>query len=846
MRVFSRTASWIRGLDGLARTTGESGFADLLNYQAMVGDGVMVLKDRRGDLGGPLLAGWWYRGPDLESASGEQLAELSRNVNNALKRLDAGWMMHVEAIRRAEHVYRPGTFAEPVDQLIDEERDGRAHHYITEFAIFVTQAPSVFDKAAGRKVKQLFFGDDGTQELDALESRIERFERVVRDVEDALSSSLSLRRMKQRPDNDELLQALQLVVNGRWKKCRSPRYPLYLDCLLAQELEWSPREMRHGEDCVAVVGLMDLPAFSVPGLMTCLTHLNTELRWSTRFIMMDYRGARSELDALRRWWLHKVTPFTSQVFGTPGPVDRDALERTDEVEEALSDLESGAIRFGHFTSTVIIRERTREAADEKARLVAKALEARGFEARVETFNQLEALLGSFPGHGSENVRKPILNTLNLADLIPLGHEWGGESVCPSPMFPAKSPPLLQARAWSGSTFDLNLHQGDVGHTLVIGQTGAGKSVFLNHLCTQFLRYPGSQVLVLDQGASFLPLTLARHDGAFYALGGDEGGPDLCPLAEIDTDEDRAWATEWLEGLCDEHGEGLTAERRMRLFDAVVELSESTVVPSERTLTHLLPHLADRTLEQVVSYYSSGVGARVLNGKSSDLSYARLTTFELEALMGYGSKVVVPTLAYLFRQIEKRLDGRPTLLVIDEAWLQLSHPRFAEKLREWLKKLRKKNCAVVMATQQLADVARSPIADTVFECCPTKILLPNEHARETQRALYADSFGLSDAQIELLTRVEKKRWYMYFDGRRSRLFTLDVGPVALAFCGASTKGEQRTVLDLFAQYGEEWAPRWLEHRGLREAASRLRDLRARTAAERVVRGAGGAPVRGRAA
>ena len=109
------------------------------------------------------------------------------------------------------------------------------------------------------------------------------------------------------------------------------------------------------------------------------------------------------------------------------------------------------------------------------------------------------------------------------------------------------------------------------------------------------------------------------------------------------------------------------------------------------------------------------------------------------------------LAYLFHRIGDRLDGRPTLLIIDEGWLALDDPGFAGQLREWLKTLRKKNASVIFATQSLADIDGSSIAPAIIESCPTRLFLPNERALEPQIATIYRRFGLNDRQIEILSR-----------------------------------------------------------------------------------------------
>lgn len=803
-------------------TTGERGASDLLNYQAMVGDGVVALKDEHGGMGGPLLAGFWYEGPDFDSARADELEHLSVTVNRAMRRLGTGWMVHVQSLRRVAHGYLASTFEEPIDRLIDSERRERSAHFVTTHGLFVTQAHTpLAQNLTLRRVGKWLLGETLDEAVHALEARVERFEHELTALESTLGLGLTLRRMRHHGDNDELLQALQFVVSGRWKRCRLPANPVYLDVLLAHDLVVTAEELVYGDSHIGVVGVQDLPESSRPGMLLALEQLGIEFRWSSRFILMDYRAGRTSLDSLRRLWSQKRTSLGAQVMGTEGVVDRDAVARTAEVEEALGDNESGHVRFGHYTMNVVVRCATQAQAQAEARLVAKTLEDLGYESRVEDLNRIEALLGTFPGHGVQNVRKPVINTLNFADQMPLSTEWQGSSTSPCPFF-GSAPALLQARSWRGAPYYLNLHVGDVGHTLVIGPTGAGKSTLLGTLCQQYLRYANAQVFVCDKGESMLPLTLAHRDAAHFALGGDDS-PELCPLACIDADSDRAWAAEWLEELLVEQGVVVSPGQRAALYQAVGELAESSEGASERTLTHLYAHIQEPSLREALAYYTTGVGGLVLNGSSNRLAYARFTTFELGHLLAAGrDRVASPTLLYLFREIEKRLDGRPTLLVIDEAWLQLSHPRFSAKLREWLKTLRKANCAVVMATQSLGDVTHSSIADAVFESCPTRILLPNaQAASDSLRALYTERLQLNEAQLAAVRHAQPKAAYVVVQGTSSRLFTLDLGPVAMSFVGATGKQDVARVHALHEEYGELWPCMWLEQRGLHGAAARLR-------------------------
>jgi type IV secretion system protein TrbE len=219
------------------------------------------------------------------------------------------------------------------------------------------------------------------------------------------------------------------------------------------------------------------------------------------------------------------------------------------------------------------------------------------------------------------------------------------------------------------------------------------------------------------------------------------------------------------------------------------------------------------------YCLGGPWGRLLDAEAERLGEADVQAFETEGLIGTGAAPAV--LAYLFHRFERRLDGRPTLLIVDEGWLALDDPIFGAQVREWLKTLRKKNASVVFATQSLADIETSAIAPTIIESCPTRLFLPNERAIEPQITAIYRRFGLNDRQIEILARATPRRHYYCQSRRGNRLFELGLGPIALAFTAASSKVDQTAIASALAEHGrDEFGGQWLRTRGLDWAADLL--------------------------
>lgn len=267
---------------------------------------------------------------------------------------------------------------------------------------------------------------------------------------------------------------------------------------------------------------------------------------------------------------------------------------------------------------------------------------------------------------------------------------------------------------------------------------------------------------------------------------------------------------------------VTPEVKDAIWSALGSLASAPV--EERTLTGLALLLQSNGLRTALTAYTlDGPYGRLLDAAEQGLSFADVQCFETEALMGQAG-VVAPVLTYLFHRLEERFDGRPTLLILDEAWIFLDHPLFAARIREWLKTLRKKNVAVLFATQSLADIADSSIAPAIIESCPQRILLPNDRAIEPQSRAAYERFGLNDRQIELIARATPKRHYYLQSTRGNRLFELGLGSIALALCGASDPGSQACIDALLAEHGAwRFARRFLAYVGLDWAAALLADF-----------------------
>jgi type IV secretory pathway VirB4 component len=333
---------------------------------------------------------------------------------------------------------------------------------------------------------------------------------------------------------------------------------------------------------------------------------------------------------------------------------------------------------------------------------------------------------------------------------------------------------------------------------------------------RLLRYERAQVFAFDKGYSLYVLNRASG-GEFYDLAGPKTRLAFCPLRELDTDADVTWAVGWLEALCVLNNLKVTPKHRNALTEAVQHLRLS---PS-RTLTELSANVQDMDVRDALQHFTlAGPLGSLLDADEDVLGSGRFLTFETENLLQLDDKSVLPVLLYLFRRIEKRLDGSPTLVLLDEAWVYLRHGLFRERMRDWLKTLRRMNGVVVMATQQLSDICNSEIADVVIENCPTKILLPNAESRSPGSREFYQRVGLNERELEILQVSVPKQHYYVVSSLGRRLVDLGIGRVALSWVGVNGREERQLVESVIEEFPSEWRSEWLRLRGLPKWADYL--------------------------
>jgi type IV secretion system protein VirB4 len=767
--------------------------ADFLPWAFMASDGILYNKN------GSFQRSYEFRGPDLKSSTQHELISACARVNNAFKRLGSGWAVFIESQRTQAVEYPVSQWPNVVSEMIDAERRGQFQkgesHYENKYFLtlcYLTTLESVV-KLQNRMV------ENSASNTTNYEQQLGAFTTETGKAFDILKGVFPFIRPL---TADECLTYLHSTVSTKKQKVLRPLIPAYLDAFITDDTFVGGLEPRLGDMHLRVITIRFFPVSSFPGILDDLNRLPMEYRWMNRFIPLDKLQAERELTKMKTRWFAKrkgVGAIVKEtIFKEQSQLsDSVALQQSNDADAALQELGTDLISFGYYTSVIVVSDKTTESVNLKAREVERIINSRGFTCYREDMQAVQAWLGSIPGQCNANVRIPMLSSISFAHIMPISAVWAG----PTENKRLAGPPLMYTRTEGNTPFRFSHHFGDVGHMLIPGPTGSGKSVLLTLIETQFQRYKDAQIFIFDKGGSSMAMTYGLG-GDWYALGVEEGGSDLQfqPLQYIDQEVERIWAAEWIEELCVNEKMEVNAKLRENIWRDLILLSG--LPQKQRTLSGLFQITQDERLASAIKTYTfQGPYGYLLDADKDNLSVGSFLCFEMEKLMDT-PHVLPPVLSYLFHRLDQKFTGKPTLLLLDEAWVYLSNPIFVKKIKDWLITARKKNVSVIFATASLATVADNPITATLLESCPTRVYLPNPQAQEPLNIALYKKFGLNDVQIQILAFATPKKEYYFTSPDGNRLFDLQLGPLALAFCGSSTPEDRKLVKQLVNEHGKE--------------------------------------------
>ena len=747
----------------------EVGLADRLPWALLVEDGAILCKD------GTLLGGFVIRGKDLTTAPYSAVNLSADLVREMIGHLPSGYSIEMNVHRTGHHVYHPGTCRHfPTKTLLEMDREREAHfkmpgqYYASTATLLVSFTPP---KESVSKIEGLFVSGTGISANYSM--LIAGFQQTLDELLGHLGPAFSIQRM----DSSRLVTECHQCLSGD----PEPIHPDggYLNYALASGDWYTGFVPRFRDQHLHMISITYFGPSVQAAAGDFFNQIQDDVRWHLRFLPLSRAQSEAKLKNIQKKWFAQrqgLRQFLPGGADKEGPVVEDvhAVAMQKETAEAHAELSSGESRFGNLSNTIVVRDKDEKRGRARAMAIVQQAREAGFIATIESVNAPAAFMGSLPAFGAVNYRRCLVTSKVVSHLFPTTQSWTGDTVNPSSLFPKNSPPLIQVSGRGANPFSLHLHHGDVGHTLVVGATGSGKSVLVGCLMSSWLRYANSRVVCFDVGRSHAQITRSA-DGEHVDMGQDDSPPSQ-PLLHLDTDTDRLWAQDWITDICSLAQFTVTPEDRVEIGHAIELLAAE--LPEHRTLKALHTYLPPSLQGVVEPYTRDGTFGSIFDGvETGKESAARIKTYELRDVLNMGEAVIVPLLMTLFRKTERALDRTPTLIVIEEAWSALMRPEFSDRLQQWLLTLRKMNAAVIIVAHSPTQITPLPNASIITDSCMSRVLLPNPDAREPEHSPGYQFLGLNPREIELLATAKPKRDYYYKSPRGSCLFDLKLGTKA---------------------------------------------------------------------
>jgi type IV secretion system protein VirB4 len=690
----------------------------------------------------------------------------------------------------------PDAFSAELDRQWSERLDGRAM-FVNDLYLSIVRRPATGRMGILEKAADIF---RGTSE----QARAAQRARDMRELDtarDALMASLSPYGARVLSVYDsrhgacsEPMEFLSSLYNGELRPVLLPDtdighhipYRRISFGLEAFELHSAPGLARQFG---AMISIKDYPPHTAPGMLDNLMRQPFEMTVTESFAFVDRQVALDRMNlALRRM----------------RAADDDAMSLRRDLSVAKDDVSAGRSAFGEHHLSVCVKADSLQALDRAAAEVQAAFTEEGIISVREDVNLEPSFWAQFPGNFKDIARRALVSTGNFAGLasfhnFPVGQEAGnmwGQAVS-----------VLETT--SATPYYFNFHKADLGNFTIIGPSGSGKTVVLNFLLAQARKYNPRLVLFdKDRGAEiFIRAIGGRYETLRY---GDASG--LNPLALPDTPANRAFVTEWLSRLVSVDGEKLSTDEQSQIADAVAANYDQA--PGYRRLRHVAELFAGvrrptsgDLASRLEPWINEGARAWLFDNEIDRLDLTTATLgVDMTAILD-DPILRTPAMMYLFHCVEQRLDGTPTILVVDEGWKALDDPVFVARIRDWEKTIRKRGGIVGFATQSASDALSSQIASAIIEQAATQIFMPNPKAQEDE---YCAGFGLTAHELDLVRALpDTSRCFVIKHGTDSVVARLNLDGMDDVLTVLSGREASVRRLDaLRAQHGDDpaiWLP-----------------------------------------
>ena len=704
-------------------------------------------------------------------------------------------------VRRETTPRMTGAFADPFSRALDENWRARLDSrrlYTNDLFLTLVRRP-----LQGRVgfVQEIFGGLRGAGDRQEAAAAAIREQTALNAARDGLISALQpygarLLTAYKGPQGQcsEPLEFLSLLYNGEMRPVRLPDADLglYLPyrriSFGADAIELAPAG-RLDRSFAAMVSVKDYPGQTTPGMLDDLLRLPAEMVLTESFGFVDRQQTLDRMNlALRRM----------------RAADDEALSLRQDLATAKDDVAAGRSAFGEHHLTVMVKAASLAELNIQAADVQSAFTELGVISVREDVNLEPAFWAQFPGNFRDIARRALVSSSNFASLASFhnfpvgeaeGNHWG--------------PAITVLETTSAGPYYFNFHHGDLGNFTVIGPSGSGKTVVLGFLLAQAQKIePRTIYFDKDRGAEiFLRAIGGRYD---VLRPGQPTG--LNPLMLADTPGARRFLADWTAKLVTSRGETLDADDIARIAEAVD--ANFSQAPQYRRLRYFAELFqgsrrasATDLAARLAPWHGTGDYAWLFDNAEDSLDVdARTIGFDMTQILE-DPAARTAAMMYLFHRVEERLDGTPSIIVIDEGWKALDDDVFVARIKDWEKTIRKRNGIVGFCTQSAQDALSSRISSAIIEQAATQIFMVNPKAQEAD---YCGGFGLTSHEFELIrTLPDSARCFLIKHGNDSVVARLNLsGMPELLTVLSGREASVRRLDEIRAQVGDDpaaWLP-----------------------------------------